>query len=77
MVAGVWMRKSSSGNMTYLKGKVFLEEGETLVLRTSNGSEKTVEEFLGFESQSKKATEKSKWYLKVRLADDEESKYSQ
>ncbi len=76
-VAGVWMRKSTRGNKNYLKGNVFLEEGETLVLRTADGSEKTVSEILGFESQSKKPTEKSKWYLKVTFAEDEESKDSQ
>ena len=76
-VAGVWMRKSTRGNKNYLKGKVFLDEGETLVLRNADGSEKTVNEFLGFESQSQKTTEKSKWYLKVTFAEDEESKDSE
>ena len=71
----MWMRQK--GNMNYLKGKVFLKEGETLVVRYADGSEKTVNEFLGFESNSQKATEKNKWYLKVTFDEDEESKDSE
>ena len=77
MVAVMWMKTSVKGNVSYLKGRAFLEDGESMIVRQADGSEKHVTEFLVFESQSQKAKEKSKWYLKVKFAEDEESKDSQ
>lgn len=68
------MKKNRKGQ-DYLKGKAWNKDGAVLILRMPDGSERTVHEVSGWISNSDK--EKNKWYLKVSVVEEEESKDSE